>query len=392
MGAETIEGLNFRDDDMFLLKFLPGNDEYSRNLRERVFTLNTPSNLQLVRFVTVIGATGTGKNYLVRVCAGHRQWQRFKNSEDLIEPGRSYPDGIGPLSLYTEKLGEQMLTALPDSLAESLLFGHVRGAFSDARKDYAGLFRDEGYEDILLDEIGDASATIQAKLLAVLEGRPFIPVGGTSRERARCEKRIFMATNRDLKKLIAEKIFREDLFYRVRRHTVAIRSLAENKEAIPSIASVIVDRLCPEDLRRLGPPEISSSDLNWLKKQPWPGNVRELEEVIELWLASGGVRPIEELARYRHFATETPSALPERDWNSEVRNRIDEILRGHRKPKPTLKEFVEEFTLESKNAVTAAIHAWYQETKPTPEMLRKLFPNMQLNSIRTLMSRVGKGK
>jgi hypothetical protein len=155
----------FRDDDLFLLKFLPGDDDYSRGLREAVFTLNTSSNLQLVKFVTLVGATGTGKNYFARVCAGHRQWRKFRESDESIEPGQTYPDGIGPLSLYTEKLGEQMLTALPDTLAESLLFGHVKGAFSDARKDYEGLFRDEGYEDILLDEIGDASPTIQAKLL-----------------------------------------------------------------------------------------------------------------------------------------------------------------------------------------------------------------------------------
>ncbi len=383
---------SFRDDDLFLLKFLPGDDDYSRGLRQAVFALNTSSNLQLVKFVTLVGATGTGKNYFARVCAGHRQWRKFRESDESIEPGQTYPDGIGPLSLYTEKLGEQMLTALPDTLAESLLFGHVKGAFSDARKDYEGLFRDEGYEDILLDEIGDASPTIQAKLLGVLEGRPFTPVGGTSRERARCEKRIFMATNRDLKKLVADGLFREDLFYRVRRHTVGIRSLEENKNAIPSIAAVIVDRLCPEGLRRQGLPPISTGDIDWLKRQPWPGNVRELEEVIELWLAAGCAQSIEKLARDRHFASEYSRTTLVKDWDSEVRNRISEILEGRRKPASTVSEFVQEFTSESDTAVNSALRSWYQETKPSPEILRRLFPKMQLGSVRTLMSRIGRNR
>jgi len=103
MSESAIPNAVFKDDDPFLLKFLPGVDSTSRELRRDVHTLNTPSNIQLVRFVTVIGATGTGKNHFARVCAGHRQWRKFRESPDAIDIGRTHPDGIGPLELYTDR-------------------------------------------------------------------------------------------------------------------------------------------------------------------------------------------------------------------------------------------------------------------------------------------------
>src|SRR5207244_2045714 len=146
----------------------------------------------------LVGEPGTGKNHVARVIAGHRRWlavrpQPLETREEL-DPGRAEPDGIGPLDEYTNRLGEKVLSEITETIAESQLFGHVKGAFSDARRDSPGLFGDDGYDDILLDEIGDAALALQAKLLAVLEGRAFIPVGGTSKERKAVTKRILMAT------------------------------------------------------------------------------------------------------------------------------------------------------------------------------------------------------
>ena len=390
MAPPNVASVRFTDDDRFLLKFLPGDDPLSQRLRREVHTLNSDANLELVNFVTVIGPTGAGKNHFARVLAGHRQWRRFRESPEAVDVGKPYPDGVAPLDAYTQKLGEQMITALPETLAESLLFGHVEGAFSGAQADYAGLFRDEGYEDILLDEIGDASEPIQAKLLGVLEGRAFIPVGGTSSDRTKCDKRIVMATNRDLQELVAAGRFRKDLFYRIRRHTVRLPSLSENPAAIPKIADSIIDRICPDALRTAGkPPALTEADCKWLKQQPWHGNVRELEEVIELWLYGGASESVETVASERHFAAEQGLANAS-NWTAEVREYIDDILEGHKNAPETIKDFLDNVTSASNTAVKSALHLWYQETKPAPQVLRRLFPGMRPRSIHTQMSRLGR--
>jgi len=384
----------FSDDDAFLLKYLPGEAPRLRELRAMIFRLNT-ENLDLIRFVLLVGDTGTGKNHLARVCAGHRRWLQISKAKDELDPGKNYPDGIAPLELYLDRFGEKMLPAIPHDLIESELFGHVKGAFTGAAKENPGLFRDKGYQDILLDEIGEAPVFLQAKLLAVLEGRPITPVGGGSKEREKCDKRIFMATNRKLQDMVVSREFREDLFFRIRRCTISLPRLAENPELIPAIAAAILDRLARKKFKHTSFPNLSEEDNAWLKKQRWGGNVRELEEVIELWVAEGCVGTIEAVAASRHFNDQTvesgKSGL-EYDVTAAVLSRIEKILAGGQTPPGTIQGFIESFTSGIAVEVKATLHEWYEANKRDTNTLLKLFPKMKLGSIRTLMSRGRKTK
>lgn len=166
--------------------------------------------------------------------------------------------------------------AIPETLLESELFGHARGAFTGAVADKAGLFEQAEHGTLLLDEIGEMPLALQAKLLRVLQDGEIRRVGD---ERSRkVDVRIVAATARDLEADVRAGSFREDLLYRL--HVVAIHlpPLRERPEDIPALAHHFA-RLAGKRLgRRLG---ISASGVEWLASQPWPGNARELEHTIE---------------------------------------------------------------------------------------------------------------
>jgi DNA-binding NtrC family response regulator len=386
--AVNVAAAQFQDDDAFLLRYLPGNAPRLRELRTMIYRLNT-ENLELIRFVLLVGDTGTGKNHVARVCAGHRRWLQISMAKDELDPGKEYPDRIAPLELYLDRFGEKMLPAIPQELVESELFGHVKGAFTGAVKQNPGLFRDRGYQDILLDEIGEAPAFLQAKLLAVLEGRPITPVGGSSKEREKCDKRIFMATNRRLQDMVASHEFREDLFFRIRRRTISLPRLSENPELIPAIAEAILNRLAPQKFKDKPAPSLSAGDIAWLQKQRWGGNVRELEEVLELWVADGCGCSVEASAANRHFGDQgsDPNTGFKGDVTAAIRSRISQIMGGQQPSPGTIGEFIEFFTSDIKAEANAALCDWYHETNPGPDILKRLFPKMTLGSIRTQMSR-----
>ncbi|MBN1699980.1 MAG: sigma-54-dependent Fis family transcriptional regulator [Spirochaetales bacterium] len=163
-------------------------------------------------------------------------------------------------------------SALPDSLVESELFGSEKGAFTDAVKKI-GLFQQAEGGTILLDEIGEMSPFIQTKLLRAIENKEIMRIGG--RETIKLDIRIVAATNRDLKQAIAEKTFREDLFYRLHVLTVTIPPLRDRKEDIPVLASHFTGILSS------GEAVISDSAMDKLTNHSWPGNVRELKNVLE---------------------------------------------------------------------------------------------------------------
>ena len=167
--------------------------------------------------------------------------------------------------------------ALSPSLLESELFGHVKGAFTGAHKDRVGRFESAHGGTLFLDEIGDISLETQIKLLRVLQTRTFEPVGGT--RTVQVDVRLIAATNQDLKKLIAEGKFREDLFYRLNVISIALPTLAERKEDIHELSLHFLKRTS----QRLGKPisQIDDAVLDALKRYSWPGNIRELENVIE---------------------------------------------------------------------------------------------------------------
>jgi DNA-binding NtrC family response regulator len=175
---------------------------------------------------------------------------------------------------------------MPESLLESELFGHVRGAFTGAMRDKAGLFQAANGGTLFLDEIGDAPPSMQAKLLRALETREVRPVGSTRAERV--DARVIAATNMDLAEAIQAGRFRKDLYYRLNVIAIELPRLADRAEDIPLLADHFLARANARQRRSVV--GIAPEALRRLLNHPWPGNVRELENTIEraVILAAGG--------------------------------------------------------------------------------------------------------
>jgi DNA-binding NtrC family response regulator len=167
--------------------------------------------------------------------------------------------------------------SMPVDLLESTLFGHVRGAFTSAISAKKGLFEVADTGTIFFDEIGTISLETQAKLLRVIQEREFMRLGGI--DTIKVDTRIITATNVDLRKLVEEGRFREDLFYRLNVINIQVPPLRERKEDIPSLVEFFTKKYCDENSKPLY--RISSEALKVLMDYHWPGNVRELENVVE---------------------------------------------------------------------------------------------------------------
>jgi transcriptional regulator with PAS, ATPase and Fis domain len=162
-------------------------------------------------------------------------------------------------------------------LLESELFGYKKGAFTDARSDKPGRFRQANGGTILLDEIGDMSKGTQVKLLRVLEQKEFEPLGSTKTEKV--DVRIITATNRNLMEMMHRREFREDLFFRINVIRLNIPPLRERREDIPLLIDHFMERINLKQSKQIK--KVSPSALKILLNYDFPGNVRELENVIE---------------------------------------------------------------------------------------------------------------
>lgn len=202
--------------------------------------------------ILIQGETGTGKTAIARWL--HQRSPRAKS--ELIEVNCS---------------------ALPESLAESELFGHEQGAFTDARKARMGLFEAADGGTLFLDEVPSLSASLQAKVLTAIEDRKIRRVGAN--KALLVDARLIAATNRDLKALVAEGKFREDLYHRLDLYRIAIPPLRERGEDIVKMAELFTLRFCNK--HRLKPKTISTDGKQRLRAHPWPGNVRELAHEME---------------------------------------------------------------------------------------------------------------
>ena len=167
--------------------------------------------------------------------------------------------------------------ALPDTLLDSELFGHMRGAFTGADTNKKGLLEVAEKGTIFLDEIGEMSPMVQVKLLRVLQERKFRRLGGT--EEVEANIRIIAATNRDLSKMVAAGDFREDLFYRINVIPVKLPPLRERQEDLVALADHFVDKFAAQMKKDVK--GISGAAVTCLRHYAWPGNVRELENAIE---------------------------------------------------------------------------------------------------------------
>ena len=171
--------------------------------------------------------------------------------------------------------------ALPEALLESKLFGHEKGAFTGAIRSTKGLFVQAHEGTIFLDEIGDMSLPIQAKLLRVLQERQFYPVG--SEKLVEVDVRVIVATNKDLEDQVKQGLFREDLFYRIHVIPVYLPPLRERKGDIPSLVDHFIKKFSQQMKKEIK--GLSPSALQRLMLHDWPGNVRELENTIEYAVA-----------------------------------------------------------------------------------------------------------
>lgn len=169
------------------------------------------------------------------------------------------------------------LGGISQSLFESEMFGHKKGAFTDATADRVGRFELANKGTIFLDEIGDLDFSCQVKLLRVLQDQTF-EVLGDSRPR-KVDVRVVSATNADLRKMVDERTFREDLFYRINLITVKLPPLRERRDDIPLLARHFADRQA--EVNGLPHTEFSAEALNFLSRLPYPGNIRELKNLVE---------------------------------------------------------------------------------------------------------------
>ena len=169
------------------------------------------------------------------------------------------------------------MSALPEQLLESELFGHERGAFTDARQQKRGLLETADGGTVFLDEIGEMTAGLQAKLLRFLEEKTFKRVGGLADTRV--DVRVIAATNRNLEQEVSQGKFREDLFYRLQVMPIALPPLRERRGDIPLLASFYIDLFNREFKRHVR--GVSPDALKMLEQYQWPGNIRELRNAIE---------------------------------------------------------------------------------------------------------------
>jgi len=206
--------------------------------------------------VLITGETGTGKELAAR----------------MVHSGESLP------------FVAVNCAALPETLWESEIFGHRKGAFTDAKADRKGRVVEAGEGTLFFDEIGEMPAVMQAKMLRLLQENQFTPLGSDVPCRASC--RFVFATNRDLTKLVQKKQFREDLLYRIRVFHIQVPPLRERPEDIPDLVRFFVARFAEEPGTAV--PEIDAAAMHGLVRYAWPGNIREVENAVVRAMAAGG--------------------------------------------------------------------------------------------------------
>ncbi len=257
--------------------------------------------------VLVTGATGTGKEVTAR--AIHAMSER---------PGAYVAVNCG---------------ALPESLVEAELFGHRRGAFSDAKEDRPGLVRAADHGTLFLDEIGELRPPAQAALLRVLEEREVRPIGATAP--VKVDVRFVSATNRGLERMVDAGTFRADLFHRLAGHRIELLPLRERREDLWLVAASLIERHAGPDAARA---RLHPSAARAMFEYGFPGNARELEKVLgaALALSAGGEITLEHLppwARGEGGADEPPAPAepPEKEGDDEpLREELVRLFREHK--------------------------------------------------------------
>ena len=220
--------------------------------------------------ILILGESGTGKEVIAD--AIHRNSLRNQNSLVKVNLG-----GITP------------------SLFESEMFGHVKGAFTDAKQDRQGRFSAADKGTLFLDEIGELDKSSQVKLLRVLQDQCFQMVGSSNNTNV--DVRVISATNQNLEEMVSEDRFREDLFYRINLITIELPPLRERTSDIPLLANYHLAKV--SKIYGMPKASITPAAMHWLQQQPWPGNIRQLCQTIERVLLMSGKSELD-IADFNH--------------------------------------------------------------------------------------------
>lgn len=274
------------------LDTLVGSSEPMKRLHEMIGQISQSDATALL-----LGESGTGKELAAR--AIHRSSPRADRPFQVIHCG-----------------------ALPETLLESELFGHVKGAFTDAHKDQPGLLAQAEGGTIFLDEVGEMPLPMQVKFLRFLQEREIRPLGGATVRRV--DVRVIAATNKDLRKEVSDGRFREDLFYRLAVVPITLPPLRERKEDIPLLVDCFLNRIA----KRSGASKRSFSPeaMAHLVTQLWPGNVRELENAVEHAVAVSreNILPLESLPNSTGITLPEPKAKSYRDAKRHLLDRFEQ--------------------------------------------------------------------
>jgi two-component system response regulator PilR (NtrC family) len=253
---EKLESRTLREENVLLKRALGASHEFSNIIGRSEPMLAVFKLIQTIARTTstvlITGESGTGKELVARAI----HFNSLRRDCPFVALN---------------------CAALPDTLLESELFGHMRGAFTGADSNKKGLIELAEHGTIFLDEIGEMSPSVQVKVLRVLQDRRFRRLGGL--EEIEADIRIIAATNQDLSKMVADGKFREDLFYRINVIPVHLPPLRERQEDIPLLAEHFLGKYRAQMEKQVT--GISGDAMDYLTSYDWPGNIRELENVLE---------------------------------------------------------------------------------------------------------------
>ena len=280
------------------------DDELKKNLHYGMLVGNSPAMLHIYKLiqqvaktktnVLITGESGTGKELIAQ--AIHQESDRSEQPFQIINCG-----------------------GIPETLMESELFGHKKGAFTGATQDKKGLFENAHRGTVFLDEIGELSLPIQVKLLRAVQDKAFKPVGGN--QDISVDIRIIAATNKNLEKEVINGNFREDLFYRLNVIEIKVPPLRERKADMRSLAQHFLEKYSQEMGKEIA--KFSSYALDLLNKYDFPGNIRELENLLERSVALSTTNII--------LPDSLALSLHKRRWIEGFKDRrfdLDEVGRG----------------------------------------------------------------
>ena len=369
----------FTDGDPFLKLFLPGDSPTMQKLRGRIYALNVAQkNRRMVPSVLLLGERGVGKGYTAHVIAAHLGWLISSKGQD-VEP--AHDSDIYQLARMA-KMRTQTLTALPEHLAEAELFGFKAGAFTDAKQARTGLFDSVDMIDIFIDEIGDATPNVQAKLLQVLETRTFRPLGlSFAAADVKSQVRAIFATNKPLKELVAKGKFREDLLDRLMWSPIYLPPLREQAAEIP----LIIERmnLQLENMYGLPHRDPRPEDIVWSQKSyDWGGNHRELQQVLWNWRMSDGTLSFAEIVEQRNVPATQSGDSPQENIAREIKKWLRSIKTGEQAGFKTYGEFGEKL----KSIGYRVLYEVNKTDRLTGDQISRLFTGQDPTNIRKQIS------